>query len=77
MHRLEAEVATLTSLERVEREARGRLGMVPAREILYLEVDAPPPRPELVPRRFSHYASDAGESGNSWWQDLLKLLPFF
>ena len=77
VHGLEAEVATLTSLERVEREARGRLGMVPAENVLYLEVDAPPPRPELVPRRFSRYASDAGESGASWWQDLLKLLPFY
>ncbi len=29
VHQLEAEVAALTSIERIESEARGRLGMVP------------------------------------------------
>jgi len=77
VHRLEAEVATLTSLERVEREARDRLGMVPAENVLYLEVDVPPPQQQLLPRRFSASEPGAGEPGTSWWQALLKLLPFY
>jgi cell division protein FtsL len=77
VHRLEAEVATLASLERVEREARGRLGMAPAETALYLEVDVPPPSQQLVPRRFSASKPGADEPGASWWQALLKLLPFY
>lgn len=77
VHRLEAEVATLTSLERVEREARGRLGLVPAEKVIYLEVAVAPPQQQLVPRRFFASDSSAGEAGTSWWQALLKLLPFY
>jgi cell division protein FtsL len=77
VHRLEAEVATMTALERVEREARGRLGMVPAGKALYLEVDVPPPRQQLVPQRFATSEASASEPGASWWQALLKLLPFY
>jgi hypothetical protein len=77
VHSLEAEVATLASLERVEREARGRLGMVPAEKVLYLEVDVPPPRQQLLPRRFSASELSVDEPGTSWWQALLKLLPFY
>jgi hypothetical protein len=76
VHSLEAEVATLASLERVGREARGRLGMVPAEKVLYLEVDVPPPRQQLLPRRFSASELSVDEPGTSWWQALLKLLPF-
>jgi len=78
VHALEAEVASLASLDRVEREAKGRLGLVPAEKVIYLESDAPPPSQQLVPRRF--LASELGANGpsTSWWQAaLLKLLPFY
>jgi cell division protein FtsL len=42
---LEAEIAALRSLERVEAEARSRLGMREAETVLFLELGAPPPRP--------------------------------
>jgi len=77
VHSLEAEVASLTSLERVEREARDRLGMVPAENVLYVEVDVPPPQQQLLPRRFSASEPSVSEPGTSWWQALLKLLPFY
>jgi cell division protein FtsL len=77
VHSLEAEVATLTSLDRVEREARDRLGMVPAEKVLYLQVDTSPPPQQLIPRRFSASKPGVDESGTSWWQALLKLLPFY
>jgi cell division protein FtsL len=76
VHSLEAEVATLTSLDRVEREARDRLGMVPAENVLYLEVNVPPPQQQLIPRRFTASEPSVNEPGTSWWQALLKLLPF-
>lgn len=77
VHRLEAEVATLASLERVEREAKDRLGLVPAEKVIYLEAAVAPPHQQLVPRRFYASDSSAGETGTSWWQALLKLLPFY
>jgi len=77
VHSLEAEVATLASLDRVEREAQGRLGMVPAEKVLYLQVDVPPPQQQLLPRRFSTSKPSVDEPGTSWWQALLELLPFY
>jgi len=77
VHRLEAEVASLTSLERVEREARGRLGMVPAETVLYLEVEVTPPRQQRIPRRFLTSEPGVGAAGTPWWEALLKLLPFY
>ena len=43
MHQLEAEVAALASLDRTERAARERLGMVPARNIQYISVSVEAP----------------------------------
>ena len=77
VHSLEAEVASLASLERVEREAKGRLGLVPAERVIYLESNTAPPSQQLVPRRFFTSEPGSGNAGTSWWQALLKLLPFY
>lgn len=77
VHQLEAEVASLASLARVEQEARGRLGMVPAETRLYLEINAPVPSQPLLPTRFAPTPEPAESAERSWWQDLLDLLPFF
>lgn len=76
---LETEVATLSSLSRVEQEARERLGLEPPRSRETIEVNASWPAQDQ-PRLPSRFAPDAAadESGESsaWWRDLLKLLPF-
>lgn len=77
VHQLEAEVASLASLERIEQEARGRLGMVPAERRLYLEMNAPVPTHQLLPTRFSPPEAPEQRSGQPWWRDMLDLLPFF
>ncbi len=77
VHQLEAEVASLASLERVEQEARGRLGLVPAERRLYLEVNAPVPPQQILPTRFAPAEPPEESSSGSWWQDLLDLLPFY
>ena len=80
VRQLEAEVAALTSLDRVEREARNRLGLVPAKQRLYLDVSLAPPDQQLVPRRYlslEEGAPSGQTSGGSWWRSLLKLLPFY
>lgn len=77
VHQLEAEVAVLTSIDRIEREARGRLGMVPAGNTMTLEVLKQPPEQKLVPLRFLFESKAPEASTSSWWQKLLNLLPFF
>jgi len=77
VHQLEAEVAVLTSIDRIDREARGRLGMVPAGNIMTLEVHKQPPEQQLVPLRFLSETKAPQVETSSWWQKLLNLLPIF
>jgi cell division protein FtsL len=77
VHQLEADVASLTSMERIEQEARGRLGMVPAESTLTLEVHKQPPEQQLVPRRFLSTEEEAPTTESQpWWRELLGFLPF-
>ena len=76
VHQLEAEVAALTSMERIEREARGRLGMVAPAEGEMLEGHTPPPAQPPVPQRYSPEVAESTPKAGSWQQRLLRLLPF-
>ena len=40
-YELEAEIATLQSLDRIEREAKARFNMIPATKYVYVSVDKP------------------------------------
>lgn len=77
VHGLEAEVAALTSIERIEREARGRLGMAPPEHVLSLEVQMDPPTHQLVPERYLTEVEEPTPDGGSWREALLRLLPFY
>lgn len=48
----QTEIAHLGSLERIEQEARGRLGMVPADRSVIVTVAEPAPERRQVPARF-------------------------
>jgi cell division protein FtsL len=81
-HQLEADVAQLSSLARVDWEARVNLHMVPATRRLYISVNQPVPARETLPTRFLPQqsgvaAAPAQSDSNSIWERLLKLLPFF
>jgi hypothetical protein len=52
VHELEAEVAHLSSLARVDFEARTRLRMEPATRRLYIAVNQPPPQRQTLPTRY-------------------------
>ena len=71
---LEADVAALSSLDRTERAAKERLGMIQARNITYMSVDVESPSGPLLPRPLvappTHYPQ-----GEPWWQSLIKALP--
>lgn len=81
VRQLEADVAALSSLARIEQEAR-RLGLVPAERVEVVQVNVPPPLDEEtgLPTRFlpeeDRSAGVGEQGGSSWWRDLLKLLPF-
>ena len=77
-HQLEAEVAALSSLSRIEQEALVRLGLVPPEERQAVAVnvgwDAASQPP--LPTRFAPATQAEDERGSSWWRDLLEILPF-
>lgn len=75
LQELQAEVAFLGSLDRIEKEARERLGMAPPSETVYVIVDAPAPETQLVPLRFLPSKSEQPHQEDSWWESLLAKLP--
>ena len=76
-HDQEAEVARLSSLARVEIEARTRLGMVPAMSVLHMDIVGTVPDHQTLPTRFlpREPAAEA-QDGPSLLERLLDLLPF-
>ena len=76
IQQLKADVAALSSLDRTERAARDRLGMVPAVRSQYISVDVAPPAGPLLPRPLLATPTQAQIKVDSWWQSLIKALPF-
>jgi hypothetical protein len=75
IHDLEAETAALASLDRTERAARERLGMVPATKFEYVRVDVAAPSVPLLPRPLTQL-EERIEDNRAWWEKLLQALPF-
>ena len=78
-HELEAEVARLSSLARVDIEARLRLKMEPAKKTLYITVNQPLPATQQLPSRFAPAEEDtppAPDANPSLLERLLDLIPF-
>jgi cell division protein FtsB len=77
IHELEAEVARLSSLARVDIEARVRLGMTPASQTIHMEVTGAVPDHQTVPTRFLPSEREAAGPGDPpLWKRLADLLPF-
>lgn len=78
IHQLEADVAVLSSLDRIERAARDRLGMAPAENVTYVAVSVPAPAGLLLPRplsRLSPALETLETESESWWQALVRFIP--
>ena len=77
VRQLEAEVAALASLARVEQEA-ARLGLVPPMQESSVQVNVAPSLAGLLPSRFAPPPEEAqaATTSSSWWRDLLKTLTF-
>jgi cell division protein FtsL len=77
IHELEAEVASLAALDRIEEEARQRLNMQTPEHTVYLSVDVASPESQPIPDRFlPPKKQESAKEDQSWWQSLLDLLPF-
>jgi hypothetical protein len=81
-HGIEADVARLSSLARVDIEARVRLHMEPAQQKLYIDVNQPVPMRETLPTRFLPTERSVTEAApraahTPFWKRLFKRLPFF
>ncbi|MEX2247162.1 MAG: hypothetical protein WEC75_10795 [Dehalococcoidia bacterium] len=79
-HRLEADVAQLSSLGRVDWEARTRLGLQPAQRQLYIGVNQPVPERQTLPARYLPSPMPApplDDPDDRLWKQAVRLLPFF
>jgi cell division protein FtsL len=75
-HELEAEVASLSSLARVEIEARTRLQMDKPKAVRHMQVNEVVPDHQTVPTRYlPAIPAPATEADPPFWQRLLDLLP--
>jgi len=74
IHLLEADVARLTSQERLERRAH-QIGLIPAEDPLYIDVSVPGPEPAKIPAEFLPPREPTVEDPAPWWRSLLSLLP--
>lgn len=70
---LASQVGELTALSRVERVARERLDLVPARPTVALPVELPPPA-RLLPARFLPARGLELREALPWWQSLFDVL---
>ncbi len=71
----ELEVATMASLERIEKVARTDLKMVEPEETRHISVAAEPPEPRRLPSRYLPPAPEEGRSEPAIWEQLLDWLP--
>lgn len=71
---LESDVARLTSYTRIERRAQ-EIGMVPAQDPTYVDVNEPGPAPAKLPADYLPRATPLPDSPDPWWKPLVDWLP--
>ncbi len=78
IYNAQSEIAERGSLEHIEREARGRLGMLPATRTVVLKVDDAAPPAWQVPSRFLAAGTPvaAPPATAHGWRGFLAKLPF-
>ena len=73
---LEAETASLRSLDRIDLDALARLGLVTPTKTIYLTVDVPAPETQILPTRFMPTREEKPQKDRqSLWESLLDFLP--
>ncbi len=77
IYNAQVDIARLGSLERVEREAKDRLGMVPAERSVSVQVNVPPPAARQLPARYVPQPPPAHPRPTGFWERLLARLPLW
>lgn len=72
---LEADVARLTSLKRIERRAR-EIGLVEATDPIFVAVNEPGPAPAKLPAEYLPRPEPQRAEPDPWWKPLVNWLPF-
>lgn len=67
---LQSQVAFYENLARVEEEAKTKLGMIPAKTVIYLKIPSSPIAPATTGSKNSKLAPV-----NDWWRELTEMLP--
>jgi cell division protein FtsB len=75
LREVELEVAGLSSLNRIEQEARTRLGMVQPEETTYITVPGPAPQTWRLPHRFLPEPIEQPQAGVSLWDKSFGWIP--
>ncbi|MEE8369434.1 MAG: septum formation initiator family protein [Dehalococcoidia bacterium] len=75
LREMELEVAGLSSLNRIEQEARTRLGMVQPEETTYITVPGPAPLTWQLPDRFLPETIEQPQPGASLWDKAFGWIP--
>jgi hypothetical protein len=77
-HVIEAEVARLSSLARVDIEARVRLHLEPAQQKMYVSVNHDVPARQSLPTRFLPASRPVAPPADvPWWERIIGLMPGF
>ena len=71
---LESDVASLTSLQRIERRAR-EIGLNPVSDPIYVSVTEPGPAPAKLPSEYLPRAETAKSKPAPWWKPFVSWLP--
>ncbi|HZP27275.1 MAG TPA: hypothetical protein VFB90_09560 [Dehalococcoidia bacterium] len=71
----EAQLAYLSSLNRVQQEATQRLKMKAPDNVTYISVPGPTPQPETLPNRLLPSPTPPHPAGESLWSKLFGWLP--
>lgn len=71
---LEGEVASLTSLSRIERRAR-EIGLSPATDPIYVTVNEAGPAPAKLPSEYLPLTEPREVTSSPWWKPFVSWLP--
>ena len=75
LHEIELDIASLGSLDRVERDATQRLHMKAPNSVQYITVDVAAPAEHKLPSRFLPPPPEPQQSGSSIWHKLFGWFP--
>lgn len=72
---LEAQIASSSNLEQIQKDATTRLGMVRADQKVRVAADVPAPAIIPLPRRYVPTQETKEPPGVAWWERMLGVIP--